>query len=91
MIFLDDPPSPLLHHVSLLGVLERSMREKHGSRTSWEIVCEIPISKITTGKWTGGVAQTVEQLFCKHEALSSNPPTKKINISQDHGINFHYQ
>jgi hypothetical protein len=37
-----------------------------------------PISKITRAKWTGGVVQAVERLFCKSEALSSNPsPTKK--------------
>jgi hypothetical protein len=41
-------------------------------------VHEIPISKITRGKWTGGVVQAVQLLLCKHEALSSNPsPTKK--------------
>jgi hypothetical protein len=28
-------------------------------------------------KWTGGVTQRVEHLFCKHEALSSNPSSKK--------------
>jgi hypothetical protein len=29
-------------------------------------------------KWTGGMAQAVELLLCKHKALSSNPnPTKK--------------
>jgi hypothetical protein len=31
------------------------------------------ISKITRGKWTGGVVQVVEYLPCKHEALSSAP------------------
>jgi hypothetical protein len=36
-----------------------------------------PISKITRAKWTGGVAQKVESLLCKHKALSSNTsPTK---------------
>jgi hypothetical protein len=31
--------------------------------------------------WTGGVAQAVECLLCKDEALSSNPnPIKKIII-----------
>jgi hypothetical protein len=29
--------------------------------------------------WTAGIAQTVECLFCKNEALSSNPnPNKQI-------------
>jgi hypothetical protein len=43
-----------------------------------QIVCEIPISKITRAKWAGGVAQVVEHLLCKDKALSSNPiPTKK--------------
>jgi hypothetical protein len=35
-----------------------------------QIVCETPISKITIAKWTGGMAQAVESLLCKHEALS---------------------
>jgi hypothetical protein len=34
--------------------------------------------KITTAKWTGGVAHVVECLLCKREALSSKPsPIKK--------------
>jgi hypothetical protein len=36
------------------------------------------LSKITRAKWTGSVAQAVESLLCKCEALSLNPrPTKK--------------
>jgi hypothetical protein len=47
-----------------------------------QIVHEIPISKITRAKWTGGVAQAVERLLCKCKALSSNPgPTKNSNTS----------
>jgi hypothetical protein len=37
-----------------------------------KIVHETPISKITRAKWTGGVAQVVEHLLCKHEAVSPN-------------------
>jgi hypothetical protein len=34
-------------------------------------------------KWTGGVAQTIECLLCKYEALNSNPsPTKKKKINK---------
>jgi hypothetical protein len=29
-----------------------------------------PVSKITRAKWSGGVAQAVECLLCKHEAPS---------------------
>jgi hypothetical protein len=36
-----------------------------------------PIFKITKAKWTGGVAQVVEQLLCKCELLSSVPQKKK--------------
>jgi hypothetical protein len=32
-----------------------------------------PISNTISTKWTGGVAQVVEHLLCKCEALSSNP------------------
>jgi hypothetical protein len=45
---------------------------------SRQIVCETPISKITTAKWPGGMVQTVEQPLCRHKALNSNySPTKK--------------
>jgi hypothetical protein len=37
-----------------------------------------PISKIPRTKWTAGVAQEVECLLCKCEALSSKPKTKNI-------------
>jgi hypothetical protein len=40
-------------------------------------------------KGAGGVAQTVECLPSKHEALSSNPiPLKKKKISQNFGIHL---
>jgi hypothetical protein len=47
-----------------------------------QITCETPISKITRAKWTGGVAQTVESLLCKHEAPSSNPRITKKKKSK---------
>jgi hypothetical protein len=46
------------------------------TNSSWE-----PISKITRVKWTGGRAQVVECLLCKHKALSSNlHPTKQNRL-----------
>jgi hypothetical protein len=39
-----------------------------------------PISKITKAKWTGGVAQAVESLLCKHEALQFNKK-KVLNLN----------
>jgi hypothetical protein len=43
-----------------------------------QIVHETPISKITRAKRPEGMAQAVECLLCKHEALSSNSsPIKK--------------
>jgi hypothetical protein len=38
-----------------------------------ETVHKTLISKITKAKWTGSVAQLVECLLCKREALSSKP------------------
>jgi hypothetical protein len=39
---------------------------------------EDPISKITSTRWTGGVAQAVECFLCKCRVLSSNPsPAEK--------------
>jgi starvation-inducible outer membrane lipoprotein len=46
-----------------------------------------PISKITRAKWTGGVAQEVELLFCKCEALSSNPSPIKKEKKQNNNQN----
>jgi hypothetical protein len=37
-----------------------------------QTVCENPISKRARAKWTRGVAQVVELLLCKFEALSSH-------------------
>jgi hypothetical protein len=46
-----------------------------------QIVLKTPSPKITTAKWTEVVAQAVERLFYKHEALSSNPtPLKKVTF-----------
>jgi hypothetical protein len=43
-----------------------------------QIVRETPISKITRAKRTRGMAQVIEYLLYKYEALSSNPsPSKK--------------
>jgi hypothetical protein len=50
-----------------------------------QIIHKNPISKITRAKWTGGAAQAIKHLFCKHEALSSNlNPTqeKEIHLNQ---------
>jgi hypothetical protein len=48
-------------------------------RPPGQTVHETPISKITRAKWTGGVAQAAEDLFCKREGLSSNPSQTKKN------------
>jgi hypothetical protein len=46
-----------------------------------EILHQTPISKISRAKWAGGVAQVVECLLCKCQALISNfsPKKKKKN------------
>jgi hypothetical protein len=51
-------------------------REGHGLRPAHANIFQDPISKITRAKWTGGVAQLVEYLLCKCEALSSNSSPK---------------
>jgi hypothetical protein len=38
---------------------------------------EAPFSKVTGAKWTESVAEVVEHLSCKQEALSSKPSLKK--------------
>jgi hypothetical protein len=57
--------------------------ENYSSRPARANSSQNRISKITREKWTRGVAQAVECLFCKHEALSSNPsPTKNKQINK---------
>jgi hypothetical protein len=55
--------------------------ENCDSRPAWaKSSREHSSSKITTAKWTGGVALAVECLLCKHEALIQTPiPNKKRN------------
>jgi hypothetical protein len=46
-----------------------------------QIFLETPISKITSAKWTRGMAKTGEGLLCTCEALSLTPvPQKKLYI-----------
>jgi hypothetical protein len=42
-------------------------------RPFWTNSHETPISRITKAKWTGGVAQVVERLLCKHKTLIKKP------------------
>jgi hypothetical protein len=53
------------------------IRGHHGKKSSQD-----PISKITRVKWTPGVAQAVEHLLCKWQALGSNPSYTKTNKQQ---------
>jgi hypothetical protein len=43
-----------------------------------QTVRETPISKTTSAKWTGDVAQAVKHLVCKHEAKFKPPSHQKI-------------
>jgi hypothetical protein len=45
--------------------------KSHGSRPGWANSLGDLMSKIIRTKWTGGMAQVVEYLLCKHKALSS--------------------
>jgi hypothetical protein len=51
--------------------------EVHSLRPAWGTSLRDPISKITRAKWTGSVAQAVEHLLCKCEALSSVLTTRE--------------
>jgi hypothetical protein len=57
-------------------------QENHTLRPAWADSLQVPISKITRAKWTGGVVQGIEHLLCKCETLSSNSlKKKKLNES----------
>jgi hypothetical protein len=56
-----------------------------------QIVRETSIYKITRVTCTGGVAQAVEGLLCRCEALSSNPsPTQKKKEREPKIVNVPY-
>jgi hypothetical protein len=44
-----------------------------------QIVGETQISKITRAKWTGGMAQAVEHLLCKHKILQKTRQNKNAS------------
>jgi hypothetical protein len=53
-------------------ILATCGQEDHSLRPAWANSLKDPISKITRARWTGDMAQVVEHLLCKHEALSLN-------------------
>jgi hypothetical protein len=59
-------------HTCNPSCLEGWDQEDHGLKPASANSLQDPISKITRAKWTGGVAQVVQCLLCKCEALSSN-------------------
>jgi hypothetical protein len=59
-------------HLSSQGSTNRRTVVQAGLGIKWD-----PISKITNTKRAGGVAQVVEHLPSKFEALSSNPNYRK--------------
>jgi hypothetical protein len=62
---------------AILATWEAEIRRIKAQNHPGQIVIEIPSPKITSAKWTGGVAQETEHLFFP-KALSSNPrPTKE--------------
>jgi hypothetical protein len=65
--FVNQAPVAHLRHPSYLG---GSDLKDHSLRPPWANSSRGPISKITRAKWAGVVAQAVEHLLCKCEALS---------------------
>jgi hypothetical protein len=65
-------------HLIVLAIWEAEIGRITVRGQSRQIVLENPVSKTNRAKWSGGVAQVEEGLFCKCKALISNPsPTKK--------------
>jgi hypothetical protein len=61
----------------ILATWEAEIGRKAIQGQSKQIICKIPISKITRAKWIGGMPQAVECVFYKPRALSSNPRSMK--------------
>jgi hypothetical protein len=70
-------------HTYNLATWEAEIRRITVQGQSRQIVQETPISKTTRAKWTGGMAQAVEHLLCKHEALrrkKKKKPCVAVNL-----------
>jgi hypothetical protein len=50
----------------ILATWEAEIRRITVQSHSKQIVHKTPVSKTTRAKWTGGVTQAIEDLFCKH-------------------------
>jgi hypothetical protein len=68
----------LVAHTRNLSYLGEEDQKDPSLRSAPANSSQDPISKITRAKWTGSMAQAVQHLLCKCEALYSNPsPTKE--------------
>jgi hypothetical protein len=74
----------------ILATWGAEIRRIMGSRLAGANSSQDPISKITTTKWTGGVAQAVECLLCKCKALNANAsPSKNKKTKKPKNIQVH--
>jgi hypothetical protein len=64
--------------------------EDHSSRPTQENSLRDTISKMARAKWTRGVTEAVECLFCKHKTLSSNLSSIKKNKNKIKFSGFQY-
>jgi hypothetical protein len=60
-------------------ILARRLRSGGDSRPARAKSSQDPISKITRAKWTRGMAQAVEHLLCKPEALVNIVLSMSVN------------
>jgi hypothetical protein len=70
----------------ILAIWEAEIRRITIEGQTKQIAHENHISKITKAKWTGSVAQVVEHLLCKCEALNSNHRPTKNPKKQKQGV-----
>jgi hypothetical protein len=72
---------------TIIGICEAEIRRIEAKGQPRQNSLTDLIFKTTRTKWTGGVAQEVECLLCKYEALSSNPHEKK-KVDREQKLSF---
>jgi hypothetical protein len=79
-------------HLWLMPVILKKRQGGFHFEQPGKIAYETPISKTTRAKWTGGVAQVIQHMLCKHmaEFKPQCPPTTHTQLSNKRAVALRY-